>query len=107
MSSSTSSAWWEWLIVAGGTGIAVAGIVVWCGAWLAAALVGRSWPVPVTAGVSAVWRLPSHLTDPALAWPLPARGSLPGPVLYWLATVVPVAVLAGLVAAGWWVWTWG
>ncbi len=102
--SSTSSAWWEWLIVAAGTGLAVAGLVGWCGAWLAAGLVGRSWPVPVSAGARAVWRLPSHLADPAMAWPPPARASLPGPVLYWLATVVPVAVLAGLVMAGWCAW---
>jgi len=45
----------------------------------------------------ALKRLPSQASDPRLAWTEPARTNLPGPVVYWFATVV--VVVAALVAA--------
>ena len=42
---------------------------------------------------SSARRLPDHLADPAGAWPEPFRSQLPGPILYWLAAVIVVAVI--------------
>ena len=43
--------------------------------------------------VSSAKRLPDHLADPAAAWPEPFRSQLPGPILYWLAAVIVVALI--------------
>lgn len=104
--AATVTSWWEWAVVVAGSALAVVGVVVWCGAALAARLAGKGWPVPVPDGSRAAIHLPGHLGDPAAAWPPSARDRLPGPVLYWLATSVPVAALVGLVAVGVWGWRW-
>jgi type IV secretion system protein VirD4 len=41
-----------------------------------------------------VTRVPRHPLDPAAAWPSPARGLLPGPVLFWLTFFILLAILA-------------
>src|SRR5947209_4624453 len=72
------------------------------GQWLAgnaAALLGRGrllHATPVQA-LASLTRLPHHLRDPRGAWPAAAAGNLPGPVLYWLATVVAASALAAVV----------
>ncbi|HYU65143.1 MAG TPA: hypothetical protein VEK09_00185, partial [Jatrophihabitantaceae bacterium] len=71
------------------------------GAWLASRATGNSLGVSGQPAIEVVFRLPEHWSDPAAAWPEPARSRLPGPVLYWLCTVVAALPL---VTVGWW---WG
>ena len=47
--------------------------------------------------VSSARRLPDHLADPAGAWPEPFRSQLPGPILYWFAAVIVVALIGLIV----------
>ncbi|HEV8625250.1 MAG TPA: type IV secretory system conjugative DNA transfer family protein, partial [Acidimicrobiia bacterium] len=82
----------------------VAGVaaVVWCGAALASWLAGHGGiSTGLGSALEAAVRLPQHLGDPRVAWAPPARGKLPGPVLYWASTVLALA--AGVVAGygGW------
>ena len=75
------------------------GWTVVAGAWLAAALVGERLGVAGQPAIEAALRLPTRLADPASAWPEPAASVLPGPFVYW-----PATVLAGspCVAGVWW-----
>lgn len=53
--------------------------LVWVWGGLSGALFGRGWPhLGVTSLLGVVFRLPAHLSDPALAWPAGARRLLPG-----------------------------
>jgi type IV secretion system protein VirD4 len=63
----------------------------------AALLDGRVLHASPTAAIHALLHLPQHLADPRAAWPAPARADLPGPVRYWLATML-LLVAAGAVA---------
>ncbi|MGH2868326.1 MAG: hypothetical protein ACRDNK_12270, partial [Solirubrobacteraceae bacterium] len=57
------------------TGVAV---TVWVWGGLAGALFGGGWPrVPADQLLGVLVRLPSRLSDPAHAWPRPARATLP------------------------------
>lgn len=79
-----------------GAGLAV-GLVQWLVGNLAA-LLGRGRLLHANP-LDAVKSLPGlvhHLGDPAAAWPTRARGNLPGPVPYWIATAL---ILAALTAA--------
>lgn len=62
--------------------------IVWTGAALACLLTGR--PAP-NGGLQAALASLAHPGDPATAWPAPA--ALPGPVAYWGATGLLVALL--------------
>jgi type IV secretion system protein VirD4 len=56
------------------------GALVWLWGGLAGALFGGGWPHVGAAEVFGVlMRLPARLSDPAGAWPRPARARLPGP----------------------------
>jgi type IV secretion system protein VirD4 len=80
---------------------------VWLWGGLAGLLFGHGW---AGAGGSVPWsvltRLPTHLSDPAQAWPPPARSRLPGPVGAYTALCllvcasVPVVLLARRALAG-------
>jgi type IV secretion system protein VirD4 len=79
------------MLVAIGGMVAVAG-TLWLWGGVAGALFGSGWPV-VDAGqlLGVLIRLPSRLSDPAAAWPAPARPRLPGPSGFYGA----LALLAG------------
>lgn len=79
-------------------------IAVWFGAAMAAALGGSRLPVGFSAGLSAASRLPGHLSDPRRAWPAPAAATLPGPILYWSATLLVAVAAAALAATAVRVW---
>jgi type IV secretion system protein VirD4 len=66
-----------------------------------AAFIGRGRPLRAGLGdaLSALTRLPSHAGNPRLAWDEPARSNLPGPVVYWLAVVLVVALAVVLATA--------
>lgn len=81
-------------------GVVAAALCQWLIGNLAALLGhGRRLPVTPSQALVALVRLPHHLSDPRSAWPQQAKASLPGPVLYWLATVLIVATLIAIAAA--------
>lgn len=88
--------WWGAGLVAG------CGLVVWAGAQLAARIHSGAWLEVGAAQMAGVLlRLPSHLSDPAAAWPAPAAAQLPGPIGFWAAfltlVALPFAALLGVV----------
>jgi type IV secretion system protein VirD4 len=93
--------------ISDGVVLALVGVIFClCGfAWLwggvAGAVFGRGWPAIGVGQLPLVLaHLPARLTDPAAAWPQPARGELPGTagcygaLVLVLATVVPLAFVA-------------
>ena len=81
------------VLIAIGCALAICtGVWLWGG--LAGAVFGRGWPD--TAGTSLLGvleRLPTRLADPAQAWPAAARSDLPGPVGFYLALALLMALL--------------
>jgi type IV secretion system protein VirD4 len=65
---------------------------------------GGALDAGVSEGIVAAFRLPGHLTEPAEAWPPDVADALPGPVIYWLATLLVAGVLGALAAFGLSVW---
>jgi type IV secretion system protein VirD4 len=87
----------------------VAGIaaLLWLWGGVAGALFGQGWPPVAGTQLPAVLvRLPGRLSDPARAWPGPARPWLPGPLGFYAAlallglAVAGVALLGGRAIAG-------
>lgn len=78
----------EFLVIVGAALVGSLSGTVWLGAQAAATISGGHFRVSFEDAVMAATRLPSHLGDPRLAWPAAVRASLPGPLLYWAATVV-------------------
>lgn len=84
-------------VLAAATGL---GFIVWCVGELAGLLSSGSRPgTPLSAIPGVLWRLPSTLSDPTMAWPAPIREGLPGPVGWWL-TAATVASLTGAAVLG-------
>jgi len=82
------------LVAIGGLAAAVATLWLWGG--VAGALFGSGWPhVRADQLLEVVIRLPSRLSNPAAAWPAPARPLLPGAAGFYAA----LAVLAGAAGA--------
>jgi type IV secretion system protein VirD4 len=79
-----------WLTI--GAVLLAAGLLVWMVGQVAAVLFGAHHPLPMVAEEMAgvLWNLPSHLDDPAQAWPDSVRGMLPGPVAMYTALVLTV-----------------
>ena len=72
-------------------------IWVWGAGQVAGWLTAGRWPrVPASAGAGVLSRLPDHIRDPRLAWPLPARAGLPGPELLYATAAALAAPLAAL-----------
>jgi len=71
--------------------------VVWAGAALAARVTGHQFNASLGEALRVVPRLPSAAGDPRSAWSAESAVQLPGPVIYWTATV-GVAVVAVVVA---------
>ncbi len=78
------------------------GALAWVWAGVAGALFGSGWPAQSAAQLaSAVTRLPSHLGNPRLAWPLAARADLPGAGGFYAAlALVLVAAVATAILFG-------
>jgi type IV secretory pathway TraG/TraD family ATPase VirD4 len=76
-----------------------AGVWLWGG--LAGALFGRGWPATSVGQVlGVIVRLPARLSEPAAAWPAPARPRLPGPGGFYAAlAALIVASIAALATA--------
>ncbi|MEA2828510.1 MAG: type secretion system protein VirD4 [Actinomycetota bacterium] len=78
----------ELLVIVGAGMVGSVGGAVWLGAWVASAIAGGRLRASFADAVAAASRLPTNLGNPRLAWPDEVRASLPGPLLYWSATVV-------------------
>jgi len=85
------------ILTAIGCALAVCGSV-WMWGGLAGALFGGGWPsVGASELVGVLTRLPAHLSDPATAWPDPARSRLPGPGGFYAALLLLAVGLLALV----------
>ncbi len=74
-------------------------LIFWAGANLASLVAsGQVLGASLEEAGHAMFQLPDHLSDPRSAWPPELAGRLPGPVLYWAATVMVLsaAVLIGV-----------
>jgi type IV secretion system protein VirD4 len=79
---------------------AAAGLLVWLSGQLAGLLFGQTWMHLSLGDVAAVlWRLPSTLGNPKLAWPAEVRRALPGPVGLYFSAALVVGGIAGAIAA--------
>jgi type IV secretion system protein VirD4 len=77
-----------------------AGALVWASGQLAGLAFGHTWLDMSPADVAhALWNLPHHWSDPALAWPAEVRGPLPGPAGMYAAFAGLVGGLSGGTAA--------
>ena len=88
-------------------GLATLATALWLWGGLAGALFGSGWPhVGAAQLLGIVIRLPSHLSDPAGAWPAVARSRLPGAGGFYGALALlagaaaVVVVVAGRIAVG-------
>ena len=83
-----------WVAIGLGAALALCGLV-WLWAGLAGALFGRGWPGgDLWQALGVLTRLPSHLADPARAWPWRVRSRLPGPAGFY-ASLGPLAFVTG------------
>jgi type IV secretion system protein VirD4 len=83
----------------------VSGAVVWAGAALASVLNREHFEGEFAGAIRATVRLPAEWTDPKRAWERPEdQQTLPGPLLYWSATLMVVLVAVVLVTVGVRVW---
>lgn len=77
------------LLLGAGVVVVLSGLV-WLDGQIAGLLWRATWPaVPIRAAPGVLLRLPAHVGDPAAAWPMPGRRSIPG--------LVPLASTAFLV----------
>ena len=73
-----------------------AGALVWVWGGIAGALFGGGWPGLGSGQLLEVMtRLPTHLSDPASAWPAPLQAQLPGPRGAYGSLAVPALAVAG------------
>lgn len=86
-------------------GLGIAGVTCWLGAQLAAVTFGDG-PLPVgpRTGGNVLLELPSHVADPARAWPPAAAERLPAPLAYWICTLIVVVAVAALTGTTVWAW---
>ncbi len=82
-----------------GIAVAVCGLV-WLWGGVAGAVFGRGWPSTGATGLLGVLeRLPTHLGDPAAAWPVATRGKLPGTAGFYAGLGLLGALGTGVVLA--------
>jgi type IV secretion system protein VirD4 len=88
----------ELLVIVGAVLVGSLGGAVWLGAWAASTLNGGRFRMSFGDAVTAATRLPSQFGNPRMAWPAEARASLPGPLLYWAATIVLLVAVVAVAA---------
>jgi type IV secretion system protein VirD4 len=84
-------------------GAAIAGgMLLWLTGEVSGRLFGGAWPqVGITEMGGVVARLRSHAADPAAAWPVSVRTSLPGPIAFYGTLAVLLGFLATAVFLVW------
>jgi type IV secretion system protein VirD4 len=80
--------------------------LVWLWGGIAGTVFGNGWPrAGVSATLTVLTRLPTRLTNPAAAWPVTVRASLPGPGGFYAALGLLISTVASawvaLSRAGW------
>lgn len=86
---------WERALLIAAAGVTAVGLIVWATGELAAlAFAGQTTGTGLAEMPSILASLPDHLGDPAAAWPPQLDSELPGPVAFYSALVVCVAVAA-------------
>lgn len=79
--------------------LVVVSVIIWAATGIAALACGNSRPRIGTGALAhAMVKLPSHLSDPRLAWPVSMRRGMPTPVAFYAALTVVVSIAAGIVA---------
>ncbi|HEY1523803.1 MAG TPA: type IV secretory system conjugative DNA transfer family protein [Solirubrobacteraceae bacterium] len=87
----------EAVLVVIGTVVGICALV-WLWGGVAGAVFGRGWPgTGGTDLLGVLEHLPTHLGDPALAWPAASRTELPGPAGFYAGLALVAAVGAGVV----------
>ncbi|MDF1595727.1 MAG: type IV secretory system conjugative DNA transfer family protein [Acidimicrobiia bacterium] len=86
----------EKLLTVAASVLVAACTLVWSAGQVAARLWQGTWlPTPLFDSPIVLWQLIVDPTDPANAWPAPARSLLPGPLAYYTTlTVITLALLA-------------
>jgi type IV secretion system protein VirD4 len=80
--------------------VAALGSILWISTGLGCLVSGKPWPrLAAGAVATALLRFPAHLSEPRLAWPSTIRSELGGPIAFYLALVLVLAVAALLTAA--------
>jgi type IV secretion system protein VirD4 len=93
------------VVLLGAVLLGVLGTAVWAGAWVAVLVSGGGgFDGSVAEAVVAAFRLPGHLVEPGRAWPGASADDIPGPLVYWPATLVAVAAMGAVAAGGLWCW---
>ncbi len=73
-------------------------LIFWAGGNLASLVAsGQVLGASLEEAGLAMFQLPDHLSDPKSAWPPELAGRLPGPVLYWAATVMVLSAAVAVV----------
>jgi len=79
-------------------GLLTLGGLVWIWAGVAGVVFGSGWPSQTASQlITAALRLPSHLSQPRLAWSPAVRGALPNAGGFYAALVLLLGVIAGAV----------
>ncbi len=95
----------SWLALGAMGLLFAAAALAWAGAALAALVAGGRLPLATLEDAAvALTRLRHHLGDPATAWPPEVADVLPGPLVYWLAQLVVLAVVAATGLVGFRLW---
>lgn len=82
--------------------VAAIGALSWGSAKIASLLFDDGqFHADLAQSLTALVQLGRNPTNPAAAWPEPTRSSLPGPLAYWSATLLTLALLIALAAIGW------
>lgn len=90
----------EQLYVAIAAVVAVVLTAIWLVGGVAGAIFGGGWPAIGAGEIAAIAvRLPSHLGEPRAAWPVEARGSMPGAFGIYASALLIASIVAGIVAA--------
>jgi type IV secretion system protein VirD4 len=90
---------WEWLVLYAMAALVLAMFASWAVLDLAIHLFGRpATPASVATAVGGMLHLAGHLGDPRAAWPRAVRAQLPGPVGFYAAAAVVLAVTALCIA---------
>jgi type IV secretory pathway TraG/TraD family ATPase VirD4 len=94
--------WWLYPVAIVAGAFLTLGLLAWSAGQLAALLTRGAWPpVSASAALGIALHLPTHLSNPAAAWPRAARDHLAGPIAFYVVLTVELVLLAAVVAFVW------
>jgi type IV secretion system protein VirD4 len=83
------------VLLVGGAVVLLVG-VTWAGAVVASGVAGHMAAPSLGEAATAARELPARVGDPGSAWPASVAADLPGPVAYWVSTLVAAVAIGGL-----------